>query len=82
MPRDSARALQLPLFVRDTVVSPEALARYEAIRPILKGEQSLRPSLNGSRSAFAPGESPDCWRLIPTSSITGSAASRLLGSCG
>jgi hypothetical protein len=40
MPRDSAHAPQLPLFVRDTVEYPEALARYEAIRPILKGERS------------------------------------------
>jgi hypothetical protein len=31
MPRDSARALQLPLFIRDTVEYLEALARYEAI---------------------------------------------------
>jgi leucine-zipper of insertion element IS481 len=42
MPRGSAHAPQLPLFVRDTVGYPEALARYEAIRPILKGERSLR----------------------------------------
>jgi hypothetical protein len=42
MPRDSAHALQLPLFVRDTAVFPEALARYESIRPILKGKRSLR----------------------------------------
>src|SRR5262245_30842755 len=31
-----------PLFVSDTAASPEALARYEAIRPVLKGEWSLR----------------------------------------
>jgi hypothetical protein len=43
MPRDSAHALQLPLFVRDTVGYPDALIRYEAIRPVLKGERSLRP---------------------------------------
>jgi transposase len=42
MPRDSAPALQLPLFVQDTVGYSDAIARYEAIRPILKGEQSLR----------------------------------------
>jgi hypothetical protein len=42
MPRDSACAPQLPLFVRDPAASPEALARYEAIRPVLKGERSLR----------------------------------------
>ena len=41
MPRDSTRALQLPLFVRDTVGYLEAIARYEAIRPVLKGESSL-----------------------------------------
>jgi Homeodomain-like domain/leucine-zipper of insertion element IS481 len=41
-PRDSAPALQLPLFVQDTVGYSDAIARYEAIRPILKGEQSLR----------------------------------------
>jgi hypothetical protein len=42
MPRDSARAPQPPLFVSDTAASPEALARYEALRPVLKGERSLR----------------------------------------
>jgi hypothetical protein len=42
MPRDSAHALQLPLFVRDTVGYSDALARYEVIRPILKGERSPR----------------------------------------
>jgi transposase len=42
MPRDSARAPQLPLFVHDPAASPEALARYEAIRPVLRGERSLR----------------------------------------
>jgi transposase InsO family protein len=41
MPRDSAHALQLPLFVQDTVGYSDALARYEAIRPILTGERSL-----------------------------------------
>ena len=42
MPRDSAHAPQLPLFVHDPAASPEALARYEAIRPVLTGERSLR----------------------------------------
>src|ERR687891_724516 len=42
MPRDSVYAPQLPLFVHDTVGYPEALIRYEAIRPVLKGERSLR----------------------------------------
>jgi transposase len=42
MPRDSAHAPQLPLFVHDTVGYPDALARYEAIRPVLKDERSLR----------------------------------------
>jgi hypothetical protein len=42
MPRDSAHALQLPLFVRDTVGYPDALIRYEAMRPVLTGERSLR----------------------------------------
>jgi hypothetical protein len=42
MPRDSAHAPQLPLFAHDTIGYPEALARYEAIRPVLKGERSLR----------------------------------------
>ena len=41
MSRDSARAPQLPLFVHDPAASPEALARYEAIRPVLKGDRSL-----------------------------------------
>jgi transposase len=42
MPRDLAHAPQLPLFVHDTVGYPKALTRYEAIRPVLKGERSLR----------------------------------------
>ena len=41
MPRDSAHAPQFPLFVHDTMASPEAFVRYEAIRPVLKGERSL-----------------------------------------
>jgi hypothetical protein len=41
MPRDSARAPQLPLCLPDTTASPEARGRYEAIRPVLKGEHSL-----------------------------------------
>jgi hypothetical protein len=39
MPRDSAHAPQFPLFVHDPAASPQALARYEAIRPVLKGER-------------------------------------------
>jgi transposase len=42
MPRDSAPALQLPLFVSDPAASPEALTRYEALRPVLTGQWSLR----------------------------------------
>ncbi len=41
MPRDAVRAPQPPLFVHDPAASPEALARYEAIQPVLKGERSL-----------------------------------------
>ena len=40
MPRDSVHVRQLPLFVSDPVSSPEALARYEAIRPVPNGERS------------------------------------------
>jgi len=40
MPRDSTHALQLSIFIRDTVEYPEAFARYEAIRPMHKGEQN------------------------------------------
>ena len=40
-PRDLARALQLSLFVSDPAASPEAFARYEALRPVLTGERSL-----------------------------------------
>jgi hypothetical protein len=42
MPRDAAPAPQFPLFVHDPAASPEALARYEALRPVLQGERSLR----------------------------------------
>jgi putative transposase len=41
MPRDSARALELPLIIHGTVGYRDAVARYEAIRPVLKGECSL-----------------------------------------
>ena len=41
MPRDSARAPQLPLFVSDTAASPEAFTRDEAIRSVLKGKHCL-----------------------------------------
>jgi hypothetical protein len=42
MPRASARALQIPLFVSDPAASPEVLSRYEALRPVLTGQWSLR----------------------------------------
>jgi hypothetical protein len=42
MPRDSVHVLQLLLFASDPVSSPEALARYEALRPVLTGQRSLR----------------------------------------
>jgi hypothetical protein len=41
MPHDLVRAPQLSLFVSDTAASPEALARYEGLRPALTGERSL-----------------------------------------
>jgi transposase len=37
-----ARAPQLPLFVHDPAASSEALTRYEALRPVLTGQRSLR----------------------------------------
>jgi hypothetical protein len=43
MPRDSARVLQLSLFVHDTVAYLDAIIRYKTIRPVLKGERSFRP---------------------------------------
>ena len=51
MPRDAASALQLPLFVSESSVAQDVLARYEAIRPVLTGEQprvqqSQRTGLN------------------------------------
>ena len=74
MRRDSAHALQFPLFVQDAVGYPEALARYEAIRPILKGERSLQQQsqqiginywrlwrdLRRFRGDGHPGTSSDC----------------------
>jgi leucine-zipper of insertion element IS481 len=41
MPREAASALQLPLFVSESSVAQDVLARYEAIRPALTGERSL-----------------------------------------
>ena len=42
MPLASARAPQLDLFVSNSSAYQAALARYEALRPVLKGERSLR----------------------------------------
>jgi hypothetical protein len=42
IPRDSACAPQLPVFVSDPTASPDTLARYKALGPVLKGERSLR----------------------------------------
>jgi transposase len=42
MPREAASAPQLPLFVSDSSMAQEVLARYEAIRPVLTGQRSLR----------------------------------------
>jgi len=42
MPLASASAPQLDLFVSDSAAYEAALARYEALRPILTGERSLR----------------------------------------
>jgi hypothetical protein len=41
MPEDQISALQLHLFATDSPAYQEALARYEAIRPILKQERTL-----------------------------------------
>jgi hypothetical protein len=40
MPCNSAHAPKLSLFVSDPAASPEALARYEALRPVLTGQRS------------------------------------------
>jgi transposase len=42
MPLASASAPQLDLFVSDSAAYEAALARYEALRPVLTGERSLR----------------------------------------
>jgi hypothetical protein len=55
MSRDSACAPQLPLFVHDTVGYRNALTRYEAIRPVLKGERSLPQQSHVTRVNY--------WRL-------------------
>jgi hypothetical protein len=41
MPRDAASAPQLPLFISDSSMAQDVLARYEAIRPVLTGARSL-----------------------------------------
>jgi hypothetical protein len=41
MPRDAASAPQLSLFVSDSSIAQDVLARYEAIRPVLTGARSL-----------------------------------------
>jgi hypothetical protein len=41
MPRASARAPQLDLFLSDSAAYQAALARYEAVRPVLTGARSL-----------------------------------------
>jgi hypothetical protein len=65
MPRASARALQLPLFVSDPTTSPEVLARYEALRPVLTGQRSLRQQSQQSGAgagAFTNCPVPSCGR--------------------
>ena len=42
MPLTSASVPQLALFVSDSAASRAALARYEAVRPVLTGKRSLR----------------------------------------
>jgi len=42
MPLASASAPQLDLFISDSAAYQAALARYEAVRPVLTGERSLR----------------------------------------
>ena len=42
MPLASASAPQLDLFISDSAAYEAALARYEALRPVLTGERSLR----------------------------------------
>jgi hypothetical protein len=41
MPREAASAPQLPLFVSESSVAQEVLARYEPIRPVLTGQRPL-----------------------------------------
>ena len=41
MSREAASALQLPLFVSESSVAQDVLARYEAIRPVLTGQRPL-----------------------------------------
>jgi hypothetical protein len=48
LPRDATRAPQLHCFVRDPAASPTAFARYEAIRPVRKGERSLSQQSHGT----------------------------------
>jgi hypothetical protein len=40
--REAASTPQLPLFVSESSVAQDVLARYEAIRPVLTGERPLR----------------------------------------
>jgi hypothetical protein len=42
VPQEAPSAPQLPLFVSESSVAQDVLARYEAIRPVLTGQQSLR----------------------------------------
>lgn len=42
MPRDAASALPLPLVVSAPSGAQDVFARYEALRPVLTGERSLR----------------------------------------
>jgi hypothetical protein len=79
MPRHSASTAQLPLFVTNPAASPEALARYEAIRPVPKREGSLPQQSRVTGMNY--------WRLwrdllISMWSITGSVASRRVDSWG
>ena len=55
MPPDSAHAPQLPLFICDTVGYPEAFTRYEAIRPVLKGERHCQVNGQSCRTKVLSG---------------------------
>jgi hypothetical protein len=50
----ASRNVRLDLFLRDTTVYQQALARYDLLRPILQGQSTLTQQNHATGSALPP----------------------------